>query len=78
MPDDQWLRASQSIPLNIAEGSGKSTQADRRKFFEIACGSSLECAAIQDVLHAGDGFNVEEEDCAYGINKDLDLDKGAS
>lgn len=47
---DQWLRASQSIPLNIAEGNGKTTDADRRRFFEIARGSALECAAIQDVL----------------------------
>ena len=47
---DQLLRASQSIPLNIAEGNGKATDADRRRFFEIARGSALECAAIQDVL----------------------------
>lgn len=47
---DQLLRASQSIPLNIAEGNGKGTVADRRRFFEIARGSALECAAIQDVL----------------------------
>jgi four helix bundle protein len=47
---DQWLRASQSIPLNIAEGNGKTTEADRRRFFEIARGSALECAAIQDVV----------------------------
>ena len=47
---DQWLRASQSIPLNIAEGNGKTTSADRRRFFEIARGSALECAAIQDVI----------------------------
>jgi four helix bundle protein len=47
---DQLLRASQSIPLNIAEGNGKATEADRRHFFEIARGSTLECAAIQDVL----------------------------
>ena len=47
---DQWLRASQSIPLNIAEGNGKATVADRRRYFEIARGSTLECAAIQDVL----------------------------
>jgi len=26
---DQLLRASQSIPLNIAEGNGKVTEADR-------------------------------------------------
>lgn len=28
---DQWLRASQSIPLNIAEGNGKTAEADRRR-----------------------------------------------
>lgn len=47
---DQWLRASSSIPLNTAEGNGKFSDADRRRFFEIARSSSLECAAIQDVL----------------------------
>jgi four helix bundle protein len=51
---DQWLRASQSIPLNIAEGNGKRSRKDRARFFEIARGSSLECAAIQDVLMASD------------------------
>ncbi len=47
---DQWLRASQSISLNIAEGNGKSTEGERRRYFEIARGSVLECAAVQDVL----------------------------
>ena len=28
---DQWLRASQSIPLNIAEGNGKTAEPDRRR-----------------------------------------------
>ena len=50
---DQWLRASQSIPLNIAEGNGKTAEADRRRYFEIARGSTFECAAIQDVLVVG-------------------------
>ena len=50
---DQWLRASQSISLNIAEGNGKTAEADRRRYFEIARGSAMECAAIQDVLVAG-------------------------
>jgi four helix bundle protein len=47
---DQLLRASQSIPLNIAEGNGKATEGDRRRYFEIARGSALECAAVQDML----------------------------
>jgi hypothetical protein len=37
---DQWLRASQSIPLNIAEGDGKTADADRRRYFEVARGSA--------------------------------------
>jgi four helix bundle protein len=47
---EQLLRASQSIPLNIAEGNGKATEGERRRYFEIARGSALECGAIQDVL----------------------------
>jgi four helix bundle protein len=54
---DQWLRASQSIPLNIAEGNGKRSQKDRARFFEIARGSAFECAAVQDVLTASDALD---------------------
>ena len=57
---DQLLRASQSIPLNIAEGNGKGTNADRRRFFEIARGSALECASIQDCLQACDGLTADQ------------------
>jgi len=47
---DHLLEASQSILQNIAEGNGKRSIADRRRFFEIARGSTFECAAITDVL----------------------------
>jgi four helix bundle protein len=49
---DQLDRASTSIPLNIAEGNGKYTPKDRCRFFDIAHGSALECAAGLDVLVA--------------------------
>ena len=47
---DQLDRASTSIPLNIAEGNGKFSGRDRARFFKIARGSALECAACLDVL----------------------------
>jgi four helix bundle protein len=49
---DQLDRASTSVPLNIAEGNGKYTPPDRCRYFEIARGSALECAACLDVLVA--------------------------
>lgn len=45
----QLDRASASIPLNIAEGNGKWTAKDRCRFFDIARGSALECAAALDI-----------------------------
>ena len=48
----QLDRAATSISLNIAEGNGKYTAADRCRFFDLARGSALECAASLDVLVA--------------------------
>jgi four helix bundle protein len=57
---DQLLRASQAIPLNIAEGNGKATDGDRRRYFEIARGSALECGAVQDVLQVCGALTAEQ------------------
>jgi four helix bundle protein len=48
---DQLGRASFSIILNIAEGSGKFSRADRKNYFTVARASVFECVAILDILH---------------------------
>jgi four helix bundle protein len=49
---EQLDRASSSIALNIAEVNGKYTPKDRCRFFDMAHGSALECAAGLDILVA--------------------------
>ena len=43
---DQLDRASSSIALNLAEGSGRSSRKEQRQFFHISLGSTRECQAI--------------------------------
>ncbi|MCM2279352.1 MAG: four helix bundle protein [Oligoflexia bacterium] len=45
----QLLRASSSVALNLAEGSGKSSARDQQRFYFIAMGSLRECQAALDL-----------------------------
>jgi four helix bundle protein len=47
---DQLTRASTSIVLNLAEGAGKHSKADKRRYYLSARGSATESAALLDVL----------------------------
>lgn len=49
---EQLRRAAISIPLNIAEGVGKNTVQERRRFHTIARGSAMECGVLVDLLGA--------------------------
>ena len=56
---DQLNRASSSISLNLAEGYGKSSFRDQRKFFQIGMGSLRECQAILILA----GITADNEEC---------------
>jgi len=46
---DQFARAALSIVNNIAEGAGKFSSGDKRRYYTTAIGSSTESAAMLDV-----------------------------
>jgi four helix bundle protein len=49
---DLLRRAALSVPLNIAEAAGRTSDADAARHFAIARGSAMECAAVLDVTRA--------------------------
>lgn len=51
---DQLKRASVSIVINIAEGSGKFSKPDKRNFYTISRGSVYECVSLFDVIRDED------------------------
>ena len=47
----QIRRAALSVHLNIAEGASRKSQAERKRYFEIARGSVIEVDAALDIAH---------------------------
>ena len=68
---DHLDRASTSIVLTIAEGNGKMSPAERRHFFLISRGSTVECAAWLDIFVAK--RLVEEERIIPGKKQLFDI-----
>ena len=48
---DQLKRAASSVVLNLAEGVGRETPPDQRRFYRIAFGSIKECQALLDLAN---------------------------
>ncbi|MEN9345826.1 MAG: hypothetical protein RLZZ60_1295 [Bacteroidota bacterium] len=64
---DQLSRAAFSVPLNIAEGSGKFSKADRKNYYTTARASVYECVAIFDLLN--DEKRISQSFCQIQFNK---------
>ena len=64
---DQLERAAISVPLNIAEGSEKNSEADKKRFYAIARGSAMECVAILDVLLHLKLIDLETQEKGRGL-----------
>jgi four helix bundle protein len=68
---DQLRRASFSVVLNIAEGSGRFSKADRKNFFVISRSSIFECVAILDILKGESLLHEEKYKLFYDQAEEL-------
>ena len=66
----QIIRATLSIPNNIAEGSGRQSDKNLKYFLYIALGSSKE---VENMLFISRRLNYLDEKMFNEINFDLDL-----
>lgn len=48
---DQFIGAIISVPLNLAEGSGRKSIKDRANFYKIAQSSAFECIPLTSICH---------------------------
>jgi four helix bundle protein len=56
----QIRRAALSVHLNLAEGSSRKSNAERKRYFEIARGSLIEIDAAMDICFGLHYLSMEE------------------
>lgn len=61
----QIIRCSYSVVLNIAEGSGKTSDKELNRFIEISLGSANELFAASDILKDNKFITISEFDEIY-------------
>jgi four helix bundle protein len=67
---DQALRAAKSVCLNIADGAGRVSPADKARVFAIARGEVVEAAAAVEIAElAGDAVAGSTERCNALANR---------
>ncbi len=70
---DQLKRASISIVINIAEGSGKFSKPDKRNFYFISRGSVYECVSLFEIIT--DEKHISQKKFQYFYSKCEEVSK---
>jgi len=71
--EDQFKRAMTSILLNTAEGNGRHSAKERRRFFNIASASAAEVSAVIDAAYAMQW--VKKRDYEYFMDRLVQIAK---
>ena len=65
--NDQLVRASSSVCLNLAEGAAAFGPGIKRRYFRIALASAGECAAVLDLIDIEGACDVDLLDRARNL-----------
>jgi len=68
---DQLKRASISTVINIAEGSGKFSRADKRNFYIISRGSVYECVSLLELILEDNLMSQEQFNDFYRKHEEI-------
>ena len=68
---DQLSRAGLSVVNNIAEGAGKFSPGDKRRYYLAASGSASECAAMLDVCFRRGLISEETRMCGKELARQI-------
>ena len=68
---DQLKRAVTSILFNLAEGTGRESSADKRRFYTMARSSAYESAAILQVILQAQKIESEDYSTFYGLLEEI-------
>ena len=62
---DQWRKATLSAAFNLAEGTGRMSNADKKRFYTIARSSVFECVAIMQIVKEMEWMDQQTYDHFY-------------
>ncbi|MEQ8358430.1 MAG: four helix bundle protein [Cytophagales bacterium] len=69
--ENQLSRAALSVVLNLVEGSGRFSKADRAHFYVMSRSSLFECTAVIDILRDEKMISIESYSNLYNKSEEL-------